>query len=172
MQSEDFYVRLVAFAERFFDQDDNFTLTMSQIIESFEPRVKLANKAGKEDKKQSNSTNALIKIKLVQLLLKRLIYHNCETSFPIVHDEIANIDIGQFDWWLADLTENGFNLMAAGTHSTSPELQAKIGRRHVMDALITALPYHSERNRVYWQGAEEFTLNNINEVDNSKEILI
>ncbi|MFT4655217.1 MAG: hypothetical protein ACJA0G_001003 [Kangiellaceae bacterium] len=172
MQSEDFYVRLVAFAERFFDQDDNFTLTMSQIIESFEPRVKLANKAGKEDKKQSNSTNALIKIKLVQLLLKRLIYHNCETSFPIVHDEIANIDIGQFDWWLADLTENGFNLMAAGTHSTSPELQAKIGRRHVMDALITALPYHSERNRVYWQGAEEFTLNNINEVDNSQEILI
>jgi hypothetical protein len=145
---------------------------MSQIIESFEPRVKLANKAGKEDKKQSNSTNALIKIKLVQLLLKRLIYHNCETSFPIVHDEIANIDIGQFDWWLADLTENGFNLMAAGTHSTSSELQAKIGRRHVMDALITALPYHSERNRVYWQGAEEFTLNNINEVDNSQEILI
>ncbi|MFT5671360.1 MAG: hypothetical protein ACI9WH_002195 [Glaciecola sp.] len=38
--------------------------------------------------------------------------------------------------------------------------------------MITALPYHSERNRVYWQGAEEFTLNNINEVDNSQEILI
>ena len=156
MQSDDFYERLVAFAERFFDENDNFTLTMSQVIESFEPRVQLANKAGKDDKKQSNSTNALIKIKLVQLLLKRLIYHNCDTSFPIVHDEIANIDIGQFDWWLADLAQNGFNLMAAGTHSTSPELQAKIGRRHVMDALITALPYHNERNRVYWQGSEEF----------------
>lgn len=157
MQSQDFYERLVAFAERFFDNDDTFTLTMDKIIESFEPRVQLVNKVGKEDKKQSNSTNALIKIKLVQLLLKRLIYHNCETSFPIVHDEIANIDIGQFDWWLADLAQNGFNLMAAGTHSTSPELQAKIGRRHVMDALTTAKPYHSERSRVYWQGAEEFT---------------
>jgi len=85
MQSQDFYERLVAFAERFFDSDDTFTLTMDSIIESFEPRVQLANKSGKEDKKQSNSTNALIKIKLVQLLLKRLIYHNCETSFPVVH---------------------------------------------------------------------------------------
>lgn len=160
MQSQDFYERLVAFAERFFDSDDTFTLTMDSIIESFEPRVQLANKSGKEDKKQSNSTNALIKIKLVQLLLKRLIYHNCETSFPVVHDEIANIDIGQFDWWLADLAKNGFNLMAAGTHSTSPELQAKIGRRHVMDAFTTGKPYHSERSRVYWQGAEEFTTQN------------
>ena len=35
----------------------------------------------------------------------RLIYHNCETLFPVVHDEIANIDTEQFDWWLADLTE-------------------------------------------------------------------
>jgi hypothetical protein len=157
MQSDDFYTRLVAFAERFFDADDSFTLTMDKVIEAFEPRVQLLNKSGKENKKQSNSTNALIKIKLVQLLLKRLIYHNCETSFPIVHDEIANIDIGQFDWWLADLASNGFNLMAAGTHSTSPELQAKIGRRHVMDALTTALPYHAERDRVYWQGGEEFT---------------
>ena len=172
MQSDDFYIRLVAFAERFFDENDNFTLTMSQVIESFEPRVQLANKAGKDDKKQSNSTNALIKIKLVQLLLKRLIYHNCQTSFPIIHDEIANIDIGQFDWWLADLTQNGFNLMAAGTHSTSPELQAKIGRRHVMDALITALPYHNERNRVYWQGSEEFTHESTDKHQNSQELLI
>lgn len=108
----------------------------------------------------------------MQLLLKRLIYHNCETSFPIVHDEIANIDIGQFDWWLADLARNGFNLMAAGTHSTSPELQAKIGRRHVMDALITALPYHNERNRVYWQGSEEFTHSNTPNRENSQEMLI
>lgn len=169
MQSEDFYIRLVAFAERFFDQDDNFTLTMSQVIESFEPRVQLANKSGKEDKKQSNSTNALIKIKLVQLLLKRMLYHNCDTSFPIVHDEIANIDIGQFDWWLTDLANNGFNLMAAGTHSTSPELQAKIGRRHVMDALITALPYHNERNRVYWGGAEEFSFKSYLNEEESKE---
>ncbi|WP_395341851.1 hypothetical protein PN836_020270 [Ningiella sp. W23] len=157
MQSDDFYQRLVAFAERFFDKDDNFTLTMDRVIDSFEPRVQLKNKRGREDKKQSNSTNALIKIKLVQLLLKRLIAHNCDTSLPIVHDEIANIDIGQFDWWLNDLAESGFKLMAAGTHSTSAELQAKIGRRHVMDALTTALPYHAERNRVYWKGAETFT---------------
>ena len=157
MQSDDFYQRLVAFAERFFSKDDNFTLTMNAVIESFEPRVQLNNKRSKEDKKQSNSTNALIKIKLVQLLLKRLIAHNCETSLPIVHDEIANIDIGQFDWWLDDLSRSGFKLMAAGTHSTSAELQAKIGRRHVMDALKTALPYHKERNRVYWKGAETFS---------------
>lgn len=157
MQSDDFYQRLVAFAERFFSKDDNYTLTMDRVIESFEPRVQLKNKRGKEDKKQSNSTNALIKIKLVQLLLKRLIAHNCETSLPIVHDEIANIDIGQFDWWLNDLAKSGFRLMAAGTHSTSAELQAKIGRRHVMDAFTTALPYHAERSRVYWKGAETFT---------------
>ena len=172
MQSDDFYIRLVAFAERFFNADDSFTLTMDSIIESFEPKVQLANKTGKEDKKQSNSTNSLIKIKLVQLLLKRLIYHNCNTSFPIVHDEIANIDIGQFDWWLADLAQSGFNLMAAGTHSTSPELQAKIGRRHVMDALTSALPYHNERSRVYWQGAEEFTDSADNSVIADQENLV
>lgn len=156
MQSDAFYERLVAFAERFFDADDNFVLSMDKVIESYEPQVKVWNKTGKEDKKQSNSTNALIKIKLVQLLLSRLIAHQTQTAFPIVHDEIANIDIGQFDWWLQDLSNAGFCLVAAGTHSTSPELQAKIGRRHVLDAMTTALPYHQERNRVYWQGAEEF----------------
>lgn len=156
MQSDAFYERLVAFAEKFFDHNDNFILTMDKVVESFEPHVKLKNKTGKEDKQQSNSTNALIKTKLVQLLLKRLLAHKTDTSFPIVHDEIANIDISQFDWWLRDLSDAGFCLLAAGTHSTSAELQAKIGRRHVLDAMTTAFPYHQERNRVYWQGAEEF----------------
>lgn len=156
MQSDAFYTRLVAFAERFFDEDDNFVLSMDKVIESFEPKVKVRNKTSTEDKKQSNSTNALIKIKLVQLLLNRLIAHKTQTAFPIVHDEIANIDIGQFDWWLQDLSAAGFSLVAAGTHSTSPELQAKIGRRHVLDAMTSAQAYHQERNRVYWQGAEEF----------------
>ncbi len=156
MLSDEFYQRLLAFAERFFEQDDTFVLTMDKVITSFEPSVQLNNKSSKEDKKQSNSTNALIKLKLVQLLLKRLLAHAADTSFPIVHDEIANIDISQFTWWLNDLKAAGFNLIAAGTHSTSPELQATIGRRHVLDALSTYKPYHKERARVYWQGAEEF----------------
>jgi len=62
--------------------------------------------------------------------------------------------------------------MAAGTHSTSPELQAKIGRRHVMDALTTALPYHAERSRVYWQGAEEFSERDQSDVDVEQTELI
>lgn len=157
LPSDDFFARLVAFAERFFKGSDTFNLTMEKVIESFEPRVQLHNKATKEDKKQSNSTAALIKIKLVQILLKRLLAHDCETSLPVVYDEIANIDIGQFDWWLDDLAASGFKLMAAGTHSTSAELQAKIGRRHVMDAMHTNKPYHQERARVYWAGAETFS---------------
>lgn len=159
MQSDAFYERLMAFAERFFDENDNFVLTLNKVIESFEPKVQLINRVGKEDKKQSNSTNSLIKLKLVQLLLKRLIAQQPQTAFPIVHDEIANIDIGQFSWWLNDLSEAGFCLLAAGTHSTSAELQAKIGRLHVLDAMTTAYPYHKERNKVYWNGCEEFEFN-------------
>ena len=155
--SDAFYERLVSFAEKFFGNSGRFTLTMDQVIQSFEPQVQLVNKSIKEHKKQSNSTNALIKLKLVQLLLKRLLAHPCETSLPVVFDEIANIDIGQFDWWLEDLSASGFKLMAAGTHSTSPALQAKIGRRHVVDAMHTAKPYHKERTRVYWNGPESFT---------------
>lgn len=155
--SEDFYVRLVAFAERFFGRDEVFNLTMEAVIKGFEPQVQLHNKATKEDKMQSNSTNALIKIKLLQLLLRRLLAHDCATALPIVYDEIANIDISQFDWWLDDLGRSGFHLIAAGTHSTSPALQAKIGNRHVMDALHSGKPYHGERARVFWRGPETFT---------------
>jgi hypothetical protein len=41
-----------------------------------------------------------------------------------------------------------------------------------MDALITSLPYHNERNRVYWQGGEEFSQSTAsNEVSSQEELI-
>lgn len=157
MVSDDFYQKLMAFANRFFTKSDSFTLTMEKVVESLQLKMKLNHKVSSSDVAQSTSTTALINTKLVQLLLKRLIALNCATALPIVFDEAAKVDIGQFDWWLSDLKAHGFNLLSAGTHSTGSEVVEVIGNHHIMDAMQTELPYHSERFQVYWAGAEKFS---------------
>ena len=154
MISDDFFERLVIFSEKFFDSEDNFSITMNKVIESFEPKMQLKHKKSKENKTQSNSTNALIKIKLVQVLLKKLINKSYSTNYPVAFDEIANVDLGQFTWWLNDLKENGFSLLGAGTHSTGSEVISTIGRHHVIDAMKTEYPYNQERTMVYWKKPE------------------
>jgi hypothetical protein len=74
-----------------------------------------------------------------------------------VLDEVATVDVNQFDWLLDDIKRSGFNLFAASTHSASSELIYKIGRHHQLGEMRTAKPYSAERTMVYWGGAEFFT---------------
>ena len=72
-------------------------------------------------------------------------------------DEIATVDVKQFDWLLDDIKASGFNLFAASTHSASSQLIYKIGRYHEIGAMRTQKPYSKERTLVYWGGADLFT---------------
>jgi hypothetical protein len=73
---------------------------------------------------------------------------------PLVLDEVATVDVKQFDWLLNDIKTSGFNLFAASTHSASSQLIYKIGRYHEIGAMRTEKPYSKERTLVYWGGAE------------------
>ena len=92
----------------------------------------------------------------MQLLLNRLKTPDFHITFPLIHDELANINLDQFDWLLPHLTKQGFNLFSAGTHSTSPELIYKIKNFHEIGSMRTAYPYDKNRTVVYWGGTESF----------------
>jgi hypothetical protein len=119
-----------------------------------------------QTKQQSNSTTALINLKLVQILLKRLRASGYDLMLPLVLDEVATVDVKQFDWLLNDIKTSGFNLFAASTHSASSQLIYKIGRYHEIGAMRTEKPYSKERTLVYWGGAEY--LSPITEIDEAQ----
>ena len=167
--SDNFYARLRAFANSgIFSSGRNSTsgnsvtgtnqrLTMDKIIENLSYKTRKKNQTQWQTKQQSNSTTALINLKLVQILLKRLRASGYDLLLPLVLDEIATVDVKQFDWLLDDIKASGFNLFAASTHSASSQLIYKIGRYHEIGAMRTQKPYSKERTLVYWGGAELFT---------------
>jgi len=169
--SDNFYARLRAFANSgIFSKGSNNSsgstnsnhagnqrLTMDKIIENLSYKTRKKNQTQWQSKQQSNSTTALINLKLVQILLKRLRASGYDLLLPLVLDEIATVDVKQFDWLLDDIKASGFNLFAASTHSASSQLIYKIGRYHEIGAMRTQKPYSKERTLVYWGGAELFT---------------
>ncbi|TYK66911.1 hypothetical protein [Colwellia echini] len=160
--SDNFYARLRAFANSgIFANGANSTsnqrLTMDKIIENLSYKTRKKDQTQWQSKQQSNSTTALINLKLVQILLKRLRASGYDLLLPLVLDEIATVDIKQFDWLLDDIKASGFNLFAASTHSASSQLIYKIGRYHEIGAMRTQKPYSKERTLVYWGGAELFS---------------
>jgi hypothetical protein len=162
--SDNFYARLRAFANSgIFSTKNNGSnggnqrLTMDKIIENLSYKTRKKNQTQWQSKQQSNSTTALINLKLVQILLKRLRASGYDLLLPLVLDEIATVDVKQFDWLLDDIKASGFNLFAASTHSASSQLIYKIGRYHEIGAMRTEKPYSKERTLVYWGGAELFT---------------
>ena len=157
--SDRFYDRLKVFVKSFFNDKADVRLTMDQIIVGLHYRIKKTGSNNWQDKKQSNSTTALINLELVQLLLSRIKKSDCDVTFPLIHDELAEINIDQFDWLLNHLSTQGFNLFSAATYSTSPELIHKIKNYHEIGSMKTARSYSAERTVVYWNGAEKFINN-------------
>ncbi|MCJ8270459.1 MAG: hypothetical protein MJK04_13775 [Psychrosphaera sp.] len=156
MLPENFYERLKVFAEGFFKNGVTARLTMDKVVTNLSYRTRKKMQSTWQTKQQSNSTTALINLKLVQILLSKLRANGCSLMFPLVLDEVATVDVNQFDWLLDDIKRSGFNLFAASTHSASPELIYKIGRHHELGEMRTAKPYSSERTMVYWGGPEFF----------------
>ncbi len=154
---ETFYARLQSFAQNFFKSGATARLTMDKIISNLSYRTRKKDQSQWQTKQQSNSTTALINLKLVQILLRKLRANGCSLMFPLVLDEVATVDVKQFDWLLDDIKKSGFNLFAASTHSASSELIYKIGRYHELGEMRTARPYSAERSLVYWGGAEYFS---------------
>lgn len=157
MLPEQFYARLQEFAQTFFKSGTTARLTMDKVVTNLSYRTRKKQQTSWQTKQQSNSTTALINLKLVQILLRKLRANGCSLMFPLVLDEVATVDVNQFDWLLDDIKKSGFNLFAASTHSASPELIYKIGRHHELGEMRTARPYSNERAMVYWGGAEYFT---------------
>lgn len=164
--SDNFYARLRAFANSgiFASKSSGSNvkavsqrLTMDKIIENLSYKTRKRNQTQWQSKQQSNSTTALINLKLVQILLKRLRASGYDLLLPLVLDEVATVDVKQFDWLLDDIKASGFTLFAASTHSASSQLIYKIGRYHEIGAMRTQKPYSKERTLVYWGGAELFT---------------
>jgi len=152
--SDNFYARLRAFASSGIFAKSTQRLTMDKIIANLSYKTRKKDQSQWQTKQQSNSTTALINLKLVQILLKRLRASGYDLMLPLVLDEVATVDVKQFDWLLNDIKDSGFNLFAASTHSASSQLIYKIGRYHEIGAMRTEKPYSKERTLVYWGGAE------------------
>ncbi len=154
--SNRFYDKLTNFVDEFFRDQKDTRLTMERIITGLHYRTMKTGASSWQNKDQSDSTTSLINLELVQLLLSRIKKDGCHITFPLVHDELANVNLDQFDWLLPHLKEKGFNLFSAGTESTSSALLFKIKNVHDIGSMRTAHPYHKTRTRVYWGRAEEF----------------
>ena len=99
----------------------------------------------------------MINLQLAQILLNRIKKEGSSVVFPLVHDELADINIDQFDWLLPHLTKNDFRLFSAATYSVSPELIRKVGNLHEIGSMRTSRAYSEGRTIVYWKGSEKFT---------------
>lgn len=153
MLSDQFYERLKVFVETFFKEGDS-RLTMDKIITNLSYETRKKNDDERQGKAQSTSTTVLINLELVKILLKRVIPTGIRLEMPLVFDEAADINIDQFDWILPNLSDAGFSLFAAATHSVSTELIHKIGLWFSVDEMMTSQPYDNKRTLVFWNGGE------------------
>ena len=158
MVSDAFYDRLRVFVSEFFHKDQaSKHLTMERVITGVSYRTRKANAKNLDTKGQSTSTTALVNLELVYRLLRRVLYPGIGTSFPMVLDELASIDLSQIPSLLQRLSHQGFNLFAAATHSASPELTYQVGRHLEIGRMRTEKPFDAERTLVFWGGPEGFT---------------
>jgi len=158
LQSDAFYDRLRVFVADFFgEQGGSKHLTMDKVITGISYRTRKENAAGLDTKGQSTSTTALINLELVYRLLRRVLYPGVKLSFPLVLDELASVDVSQMPALLERLSQQGFNLFSAATHSASAEMIYLVGRHLEVGQMRTARPYSPHRTLVFWGGAEGFT---------------
>lgn len=130
---------------------------MDKVITGISYRTRKENATSLDKKGQSTSTTALINLELVYRLLKRVLYPGVKLSFPLVLDELASVDVSQMPGLLDRLSQQGFNLFSAATHSASAEVIYLIGRHLEVGQMRTSRPYSPQRTLVFWGGAEGFT---------------
>ncbi|MEP3562936.1 MAG: hypothetical protein ABJN46_11545, partial [Marinobacter sp.] len=157
LQSEAFYDRLRVFVADFFGEQGSKRLTMDKVITGISYRTRKESAVSLDKKGQSTSTTALINLELVYRLLKRVLYPGVNLSFPMVLDELASVDVSQMPGLLDRLSQQGFNLFSAATHSASAEVIYLIGRHLEVGQMRTSRPYSPQRTLVFWGGAEGFT---------------
>ena len=157
LQSDAFYDRLRVFVADFFGEQGSKRLTMDKVITGISYRTRKEHATSLDKKGQSTSTTALINLELVYRLLKRVLYPGVKLSFPMVLDELASVDVSQMPGLLQRLSQQGFNLFSAATHSASAEVIYLIGRHLEVGQMRTSRPYSPQRTLVFWGGAEGFT---------------
>lgn len=155
LPSEQFYDRLRVFVDEFF-RDEESRLTMDKILTALSYKTQKRHESFMQAKEQSTSTTELINFQLVQVLLDRMTVNGMRVQMPLVYDEIANVNLDQFDWLLPHLEDNGFSLFSASTYSASSELIHKVGRFIEIGSTRTGRPYHQGRDIVCWNSEEGF----------------
>jgi len=140
------YQRLNQFCEDFFiGGRGNRILEMSKIITNVKYSYKKEHQDKREQKDQSNGTNALINCTLLTILLSDLLAQDSELTLPVIFDEFSNLDEYNQRTAIQAATKHGFALFCA-----SPTQTAEVVA--VVDHYITLDDFHA--NTIYDAGGE------------------
>ncbi len=152
------YQRLNQFCEDFFiGGRGNRILEMSKIITNVKYSYKKEHQDKREQKDQSNGTNALINCTLLTILLSDLLAQDSELTLPVIFDEFSNLDEYNQRTAIQAATKHGFALFCA-----SPTQTAEVVA--VVDHYITLDDFHAntiydgsgERDVVFHHFSERF----------------
>ncbi len=135
------YQRLNQFCADFFiGGRGNRILEMSKIITNVKYSYKKEHQDKREQKDQSNGTNALINCTLLTILLSDLLAQDSDLTLPVIFDEFSNLDEYNQRTAIQAATKHGFALFCA-----SPTQTAEVVA--VVDHYITLDDFHA--NTIY-----------------------
>ena len=135
------YQRLNQFCEDFFiGGRGNRILEINKIITNVKYSYKKEHQDKREQKDQSNGTNALINCILLTILLSDLLAQDSELTLPVIFDEFSNLDEYNQRTAIQAATKHGFALFCA-----SPTQTAEVVA--IVDHYITLDDFHA--NTIY-----------------------
>lgn len=135
------YQRLNQFCADFFiGGRGNRILEMGKIITNVKYSYKKEHQDKREQKDQSNGTNALINCTLLTILLSDLLAQDSDLTLPVIFDEFSNLDEYNQRTAIQAATKHGFALFCA-----SPTQTAEVVA--VVDHYITLDDFHA--NTIY-----------------------
>ncbi|MBY6094677.1 hypothetical protein [Ferrimonas balearica] len=154
--SANFYDQLTTFIGEFFDHGEVKQITMARILKTVSFITK---KPGQEwtETGQSNSTVSLISIALLQQMMRQMMNPDIPTRIPLAVDELSHIDESEFDWFLANLEQDGYRLFSAATNNISAYTQQAIGSECCIDELKASKMYSKGVDGLFfhWEGLME-----------------
>jgi len=140
------YQRLNQFCEDFFiNARGNRILEMGKIITNVKYSYKKTHQEKREEKGQSNGTNALINCTLLTILLGDLLAQDSKLMLPIIFDEFTALDEYNQRTAIKAASEHGFALFCA-----SPTQSAEVVA--VVDFYISLDDFHA--GTIYDTGGE------------------
>ena len=141
IHDDSLYQRLNQFCADFFiGGSGNRILEMSKIITNVKYSYKKEHQDKREQKDQSNGTNALINCTLLTILMSDLLAQDSELTLPVIFDEFSNLDEYNQRTAIQAATKHGFALFCA-----SPTQTAEVVA--VVDHYITLDDFHA--NTIY-----------------------